>query len=120
MEDEFIISEERHRELLSALRKVVFSVEDKRIDLPKIDGVVSSLSEIKHIIEGIKPSDNKELSTKIELLNTNIKIGLDNLQKSFIQLEKTLSLPKEKVEWTFTIERDRLNSTIKKVVATQK
>lgn len=112
MEDDFIIEEQRHRELLSAL-KGLSSLSPKEIDTAIFSEMRQELAAIKNSFD--KQSQNQPNPSE-EIKVTN-KLLFDTLNK-FETILSELRSEKPKEEWSFDVERD-LKGRIINVKATQ-
>lgn len=114
MEEDFLISEQRHRELLSAIKSLSNAVDGKNIDVSFLEGIIPALNSIKDKIEENKQEKGEDLLPMFKEISFNIV-------KGFTDMEKSLSLIHEKEEkWDFVIERDNTNGLISKVIAVKK
>lgn len=110
-DEQFILEEERHRELISALNKVKDTIPQNL----NTKSVEASLNELKSILSGIS------FSPKINVSSPEVNVDLSSIEytmKCLIDEIKILNEKKAPKEWDFNIKRSNITGEILSVKAT--
>ena len=111
MED-FIIQENRHRELVSVIKGLF----DK---MPKTEVDLSILGNVKDSIDNFLANQSEPKINKIEddKLSNSIQLLNKELVKNINELKLILSQKTEPKEWEFTVKRHFGSDKIEKITA---
>ena len=115
MED-FLIEEERHRNLISVMKEILTKIPKAEIDLSSIDNLEKSFSDFVSLQKTNSTKENNvdetsSVSVAIEQLSENLVKHIDEMKSLVIQSNK----PKE---YEFEVQRAFGTDKIEKVIVT--
>jgi hypothetical protein len=113
--EDFIIEENRHREIISAIKGIVKEMPKTEIDLSSLESVKTAIEDLLKSQESKKSESNDD-----KLILESIKSINDNFTKNFTELKEILKEGNRPKEYEFNIERLNGSDKISKVTATIK
>ena len=118
-EDDFLIEEERHREILSAFRSLAEKIPQGKIDLAVLDGIKASIDKLS---EEMKKSPKGEGSSfnqaafeeSLDRFSKNIMSGIN---QSLEELKAVVVMYNRPREFEHTIHRNEFSNLPEKVIS---
>ncbi len=116
-DEQFIIEEERHKELLKSLRALSESIPKNDVNLSVLEGKLSSLEGLVNLLS------KKEVN--VEVAPPKVSVNISSLEETMLKLINEVRTLREDInnkptEWEFEINRNRVTKEINYVTAKAK
>jgi len=107
MDENFLISEQRHKELLSSIRKLIEVIDSRGFNVAPLENIKTEISSLKPLLS-VDYQKMPNASSEIKEMKTD-------LIQAIKKLETLLTFqPKEptKQEWKFDVERNSFGQIV--------
>ena len=125
-DQEFIISEQRHRETTGILKDIAKKLsEDNKGDDRTVAAIEKLIRQVQDLVKAEKAQEKFEKQpVKVDLDTTNFVTSVEQLGNTILtglnELKEIVSTPQPHKKWEFTVKRNGYSSFIESITAIQK